>query len=625
MRNLKLQTKILFILSALFATMLICINAGVGGWRYKQYQQEQGKTHAVIINTLDDIIHMHTQELGFLGEAIVRNKNFLRSSKCYVKFLSDKNVKRCAKKTLKLSSKDQTPERLFKLFPEHISAEANNTNNYLVTKNSNVKIFDLLFKDKIIWSQYESNLNNAKISSLLFDQAREAKKSAFGVEKGIDGQLYLFGVFAHFNPQEYYFSRVGIDFQQLFTELIASSNTDMVFYGADRVLSTKAEEAGVIKGKSFNTDFEGWVDIQNWHFIYKIPIPIFGKAESSEYFFVVKNGKEELLDCLKGFGVIIAGITAIMVAGIGFLMFFFARSITNPINRIVEGLHEGADQVASASGQVSSYSQELAESSSEQAASLEETSSSLEEMATMTKQNADNAGQADNLTNGVNQVIGKATTSMGDLKSSMADISKASEETSKIIKTIDEIAFQTNLLALNAAVEAARAGEAGAGFAVVADEVRNLAIRAADAAKNTADLIKGTVKKIKGGSELVGTTNEGFIEVAQSAAKVSDLIQEINAASNEQAEGIEQVNKAVVEMDKVIQQNAANAEENASASEEMNAQADQMKGYVGELVAMVGGSADGKGTGRVSMAVHNAKEISPKQVIPMKDDDFKDF
>ena len=137
----------------------------------------------------------------------------------------------------------------------------------------------------------------------------------------------------------------------------------------------------------------------------------------------------------------------------------------------------------------------------------------------------------------------------------------------------------------------ARAGEAGAGFAVVADEVRNLAMRAADAAKNTAGLIEGTIMKIKEGGDLVSVTDDAFSEGAASAAKVGELVGEIAAASNEQSDGIEQINKAVLEMDRVTQQNAANSEESASASEKMNIQAEQMKGFVDDLVVAPAGLA----------------------------------
>ena len=263
--------------------------------------------------------------------------------------------------------------------------------------------------------------------------------------------------------------------------------------------------------------------------------------------------------------------------------------LTKRIDRIAKFLTEGSELVVSGSNQLSDASQSLAQEAHEQAAAIEGTSSSLGEMSSMTKQNAENANQAKNLVKGSNQVIRDATHSMSELKKSMEEISSAGEETSKIIKTIDEIAFQTNLLALNAAVEAARAGEAGAGFAVVADEVRNLALRAADAAKNTSHLIEGTVKKVNVGSELVIKTNDAFNKVAETAARVDQLVAGIADASNEQAQGIEQINKTVADMDKVVRQTAAYAEESANASGEMNTKAEQMKNAIDGLVALVGG------------------------------------
>jgi methyl-accepting chemotaxis protein len=206
----------------------------------------------------------------------------------------------------------------------------------------------------------------------------------------------------------------------------------------------------------------------------------------------------------------------------------------------------------------------------------------------MTKQNANNANQAKAMMAETQQIVEKVDSHMNKMAGAIVEITKTSEETGKIIKTIDEIAFQTNLLALNAAVEAARAGEAGAGFAVVADEVRNLALRAAEAARNTNSLIDNTIKAVKQGNELTQATQEAFRENVAVAAKVGQLIDEIASASEDQAQGIDQISKTIMEMDKVTQQTAASAEESASASEELISQAEQMRSYVGDLAAAVG-------------------------------------
>ena len=312
-----------------------------------------------------------------------------------------------------------------------------------------------------------------------------------------------------------------------------------------------------------------------------------------------ENGMDDTAKASQNAASDLAAASTVMIIGLLFAVaigiataIVMTRSITKPINRVVEGLGDASEQVAAAAGQVSSSSQNLAEGASEQAASLEETSSSLEEMSSMTRQNADNAAQAKTKMAEVQVIVQKVNGHMGEMAGAITEITKSSEETGKIIKSIDEIAFQTNLLALNAAVEAARAGEAGAGFAVVADEVRNLAMRAADAAKNTSDLIENTIKAVRNGNDLTKLTQEAFKENMDISVKIAQLVDEIATASQEQAHGINQINTAVAEMDKVTQQVAANAEESASASEEMNAQAEQMKSYVGDLVAVVGGSGN---------------------------------
>ncbi len=267
-------------------------------------------------------------------------------------------------------------------------------------------------------------------------------------------------------------------------------------------------------------------------------------------------------------------------------------SINKRLGSVASSLDEVARQVAAASSEVAAASQSLAEGASEQAASLEETSASLEEMSSMTNRNADGARQAKDLASQTRQAADAGASEMDLMKAAMEALKQTSIETAKIVKDIDEIAFQTNILALNAAVEAARAGEAGTGFAVVAEEVRSLAQRSAQAAKESSVRIENTMSKSAEGLAFTTQIAKSLQLIVEKARSMDEVVGHIATASQEQAQGIAQVNSAVLQMDKVTQHGASSAEETAAASEELSAQAASMYESVTALQGLVGGKVE---------------------------------
>lgn len=285
----------------------------------------------------------------------------------------------------------------------------------------------------------------------------------------------------------------------------------------------------------------------------------------------------------------IAGSAAAVVLGI-VAAGLVGRGIVRVLSTMTADLAGGSKQVASASNAISTASQSLAEGAGEQAAALEQTGATLEQIAAMTRRNTDSARAAKELARETREAAEGGSAAMARMGKAMHEIKASSDNISKIIRSIDEIAFQTNILALNAAVEAARAGEAGMGFAVVADEVRNLASRSAEAARETADSIEESISKSAAGVEISTMVGHSLTAITDKVRRLDDLFSEIVTASEEQTNGIEQVNKATNRMSTITQANAASSEQGASAAEELRAQADSLRDSVRRLEHLVSGS-----------------------------------
>lgn len=283
--------------------------------------------------------------------------------------------------------------------------------------------------------------------------------------------------------------------------------------------------------------------------------------------------------------------TALLFAAIcaAFAALYTVRSGNKSLRQYAAEITDGAHQVASAAQQVTAASQALAQGSSQQAATLEETSASTEEINSMTHKNAENARSTASETESADHLLKETTQRLEQMISSMNEINASSEKISRIIRVIDEIAFQTNILALNAAVEAARAGEAGMGFAVVADEVRNLSQRCAQAAKDTSALIEESIVRSQDGKIRLDEVADCVRKVVDNASRIKILAGEVHVGSQEQARGIEQIAKAVAQMQRVTQSTAASAEQSASAGEEMSAQATGLHGAAKRLNELISG------------------------------------
>lgn len=306
-------------------------------------------------------------------------------------------------------------------------------------------------------------------------------------------------------------------------------------------------------------------------------------------------------------------LVSVTIVWLGYVI---GRGIVNPMKLAVRQLTETSDEIIAASDTTLESSKSVADGSSRQAASLEETSASLEELSSMSMQNSEHASHANEAIQTTARQVDEGVEAMARMSDSIARISASAAETAKIIKTIDEIAFQTNLLALNAAVEAARAGEAGKGFAVVAEEVRNLAGRSAEAARTTASMIEESQKNAGTGVAVASEVTRCLQNIQQSGGKTASLISEIASASKEQATGIEQINKAVADMDAVVQSNAAEAGRSSSAAGDLASRSESLISMVRQLEIVVSGGSKPGGDGAPGAKELPARSGGPKTALP---------
>ena len=438
------------------------------------------------------------------------------------------------------------------------------------------KSLQLMYKEHLVavaaLGDTRSNLNRIladELNLLQYTNAQETNALLDSIKSRRDENTTLLEDYIKTNP-----SKEELDILTKLKEIRLSFNDNV-----DRVLSLAMQNKNAQAYALYKSNIK---TVEEYRTIVKDLLTL--QKNISETLFQENKKATDTANAL----LIIIGISSlVLMISIGIIV---ANGVTKPIQQAIGELTTGSSEVSAAANQVEAASQQLAAGATQQAASIQETSSALEETASMVQQNNENTRQAAIMAKAAKDFAQESNREMSSMMDAMEELTKSSNEIAKIIKVIDEIAFQTNILSLNAAVEAARAGDAGKGFAVVAEEVRNLAQRSAQAAKDTAVIIESNISMFENSVGIAKNVNESLVKIDDESRKVSELLDEIATATEEQTRGIAEINKAIQQMEDVLQTNSSTAEESSAAAIELSSQAENVSQIVTSLIVLVEGA-----------------------------------
>lgn len=629
-KDLNIQRKIIHIIGPVFSLLLVVLTVAFILIFYKQYSTEQEQNHRLLFNSYKSLVKASYQELAYLSETITRDSQFIKTVKCYVKLIENKNINRCAKK-IKINVEDVSSEEIKNQFLDSITSNGNNINNNLIGRNEDVDVFDLVFKDQVLWRQGIKDFKDRSVKSALYQSAKEEKKTKYGVEKDINKNYYVFGTFSHFNPKEYYFSRVGINFKRILRDLAKATNSEMIMFDSERIYLNEETEKKLNAFDFSFADIERY-DVQNWHVVHRIEFSLSGSESQFGEFFLVKDAKTELISNIVNFVIVFVVISLLLVLS-SFLITLIIKHIvvkpleesvnlakeiesgvyesqlivesTDEVGQLVKGLNQMSEELKRQSdanknnfeqmqsilknvdlisktlfdeaSKVSKASETLSNETTRQSSALVEISATITDVSNNTKSNSKRASEANQNANVIQELLNQGETKMKEMESAMSEINDSSLEIFKIIKTINEIAFQTNLLALNASVEAARAGKFGKGFAVVANEVKNLAERSAQSANDTNILIENSLEKAKLGNEVVNQTSEDMKKIFDTMLNVLEPLNAISEELTIQSSSLGNMEKAISEIEQINHRNASNSQGVASTAKALFSELDKLR------------------------------------------------